>query len=190
MEIPQKVKLIIYSTLTPELELLKRKFGSENFTIDEIGDPEWEEEIKEWFWKSPDKYVFAYVDEELVGMASLFLREVPFNGEVIKLAGLGGLTVSKSHRGEGIARKLIEERLRISREWGADIAFLNTDVDKLGGLFSKFGFIPLGKNYSFVGKSGQTHRDDSGMIAPLLSEDIFKSILKSQEQFFVGEGNM
>lgn len=187
---PENLKIKTFTELSPELQLVRKSFGDRNFDIDEADDPDWSEEVKEWFWKNPDTHVFAYLGEELVGMATFFKKEVNFQGETLKIAGLGGLTVSKEHRGEGIARKLIEERLKIAEEWGADIAFLNTDIGKLGGMFAKFGFRPLGRNYSFVGKSGQVHEDDSGMIAPVNSRDKFAKVLQSAEVFFIGESNV
>ncbi|MBL8014595.1 MAG: GNAT family N-acetyltransferase [Candidatus Doudnabacteria bacterium] len=187
---PEKIQIQTFSELSPELEIVRKNFGDRNFDIEEAGDPDWAEEIKEWFWKDPDTYVLAYLGDELVGVATFFKKEVEFQGEKLKIAGLGGLTVAKEHRGEGVGRKLIEERLKIAQEWGADIAFLNTDIDKLGGMFAKFGFQPLGRNYSFVGKSGQVHEDDSGMIAPINSRDKFAKVLQSVEVFFIGESNV
>lgn len=190
MEMPLQLSFQTYQQLTPELSKVRKDFGAQNFTIDEIGDSEWEKQVKEWFWKDPDAYVFAYERDELVGMGTFFKREVDFQGVSLKVAGLGGLTVAKEHRGKGIARQLIEHRLKMAKDWGADIAFLDTDIDKLGGLFSQFGFVPLGKSYSFIGKSGQMHEDDSGMVAPILSKEMFKKVLESKEPLFIGESNL
>jgi len=186
----EKVQLKTYSILTNDLKLIKDKFAQENFDIEEVNDPEWEDELKEWYWKEPDSYIFAYINNEIVGIASFFKRKVKFQENLIKMAGFGGLTVAIKHRGKGIAKKLIEERIELAKDWGADIAFLNTDINKLGNLFSKFGFVPLRRNYVFIGKSGQKHEDDSGMIAPILSNEKFREVLNHTEPFFIGDSNL
>lgn len=185
-----KLQTVNTDSLLPELAQQLKLFGDENFDLDEAGDPEWQEEIKEWFWKQPDLQVLAYADGELAGKASIAWKRVNFNGTEILIAGLGGLTVDKQHRHQGIAKMLITERLLIAKEKGADIAFLNTDINKLGGLFSPFGFVALPVNYSFTGKSGAVIEDDSGMIVPVNSPEVFAQIMQLKAPFYIGESNV
>lgn len=72
---PEQIRIQTFSELSPELQIVRKNFGDRNFDIEEAGDPHWAEEIKEWFWKDPDTYVFAYLSDELVGMATFFKKE-------------------------------------------------------------------------------------------------------------------
>jgi hypothetical protein len=75
------------------------------------------------------------------------------------------------------------------KEWDCDIAYLCTDIGKTGSLYSRVGFVPLNKPYSFYGRSGKLHEQHNGMIAPLNSRGIFEEVLHAQGMLHIGSGN-
>jgi hypothetical protein len=56
-------------------------------------------------------------------------------------------------------------------------------------LYSQVGFIPLGKPYSYLGKSGKRYVEYDGMIAPVKSKNRFDLVMKSEEVLDIGVGN-
>lgn len=185
-----EIKIIPYADVTSELKATIDSFGKENFDTSEAIDPGMQEQFQEWYFANPTHYFLAYEKGLLVGSAILQFREISFEGHAYKMAGFGGLTVSKKHRRMGIGSKLLEERIRFSLEQNADVGFLNTDINAVGHIFSRFGFVPLGRNYSFIGKSGALHEDDSGMICSLRNCELFDAIREREEPFFIGESNI
>ena len=92
-------------------------------------------------------------------------------------------------RRKGIATLVLKKGMKILKQEKCDIAHLCTDIIKLKSLYSKFGFVPLGKKYTYIGKSGKKYIEKDGMIAPVNSVTKFKEILNSSEIFNIGLGN-
>ncbi|OGK44626.1 hypothetical protein A2956_03875 [Candidatus Roizmanbacteria bacterium RIFCSPLOWO2_01_FULL_37_57] len=71
-----------------------------------------------------------------------------------------------------------------------DIAFLDTNIDSfLGKFYKKYGFVPLNRPYTFLGKSRKRYSDTDGMIAQITSKALFTEILTDSKPFDIGFGN-
>lgn len=75
----------------------------------------------------------------LVALAGLIIAEVRVADAPLVVAGIGGVIVTRSARGRGFARMLIERLLQMAHELGAERAMLfclPANID----LYAKFGF--------------------------------------------------
>lgn len=183
-----KIEIKTYVNLTPELASLDQKLMDENFEIVDTEDPE----IKDMFFLKPDLYIMAFVNDELVGRALLTKKIIFLNEVEIKIAGFGGLVVKKEFRRKGIARELASVRFDIAKgEWLFDIAYLTTDINKLGPLFTTLGFEAYNKLFYYRGKSGKIYWEESAMFAPLNSYEKFRLIMDMPDkELDFGEGNI
>ena len=134
-------------------------------------------------------YLIAYEDDELVGGVELFKRKINYSNKLILLGGFGSLWVREDKRRQGIALEVLKRGMKILKKESCDLAYLCTDINKLKDLYSKVGFMPLGKDYSFTGKSGKKYIEDDGMIAPVNSEKNFKQIIEDNKPLDIGLGN-
>jgi GNAT superfamily N-acetyltransferase len=75
----------------------------------------------------------------LVALAGLVLAEVRVADAPLQVAGVGGVIVTRSARGHGFARMLIERLLHIAHQLGAERAMLFCLPANIG-LYAKFGF--------------------------------------------------
>jgi predicted N-acetyltransferase YhbS len=75
----------------------------------------------------------------LVAHAGLVLAEVRVADVQLQVAGVGGVIVTRSARGRGLARMLIERVLEIAHELDAELAMLFCLPANIG-LYVKFGF--------------------------------------------------
>lgn len=75
----------------------------------------------------------------LVALAGLVLIEVRVADTLLQVAGIGGVIVTRSARGHGFARILIERLLQIAHQLGAERAMLFCTPANIG-LYTKFGF--------------------------------------------------
>ncbi len=169
---------------------IRESFLKQSFDIDGIDDPEIKAEIENNFYVQPDTHLFLYLRDKLVGAASITFRNIQLENQNIKIAGFGGLAIAKQHRGKGYAKLIIQKRLDVAKNEAADIAFLNTDIKKLGELFEKFGFKKIPSSYSFISKSGNRVKENDGMIAPVNSQKIFDKIMNSDKPLFIGKSNI
>ena len=135
------------------------------------------------FGSLPFAYVICYKDNEMVGVVNLLKRKIIFKGEKILLGGFGGVCIHIKYRRQGIALRLLKEGMKILKINKCDIAFLNTDIKKLGTLYGKVGFVPLGRKYKATGLSNKVYEDAGGMIAPICSKEIFNKVLKDTNIF-------
>jgi predicted acetyltransferase len=144
-------------------------------------------EIKEYqddrFGSLPFGYVIVYDGGQIIGVLNLLKRNIKFKEQNITLGGVGGVCTHIEFRRQGIARKLLQEGMKMLKKNKCDIAFLNTDPKKLGSLYGKFGFVPLPRRYKASGASGKVYLSEAGMIAPICSKKIFELVLKDTEVF-------
>ena len=179
------IKTII--KVNPSSSELKKyqKFADGNWG--EEHDPK--EEIKDNFFDLPKIVILAFVKAKLVGLLNLHIRKISFGKKSIILGGVGGVVTHVNYRYKGVATKLLNKALKVLRSENAEVSLLCTDIPKLGSLYSKVGFVPLGKPYYFISKNGTEKNNESGMIAPVKSEQIFKSILTTKEKINIGLSN-
>ncbi len=79
---------------------------------------------------------------DLVGLAGLVLVEVRVAGIQLQVVGVGGVFVTRSARGRGLASVLIERVLEVATVFEAERAMLFCS-DANAGLYTKFGFQPI-----------------------------------------------
>lgn len=134
------------------------------------------------------RYVFAFSDNEIVGRVIVLKRNIKFHGRKIILGGIGGVRTHISWRRKGIATLLLEKAISILKEEQCDIAFLYTRKE-LFPLYEKVGFIPLNRQFTYIGRSGKRYLDWDGMIAQINSPYIFEEVLHDDQPFDIGGGN-
>jgi GNAT superfamily N-acetyltransferase len=76
---------------------------------------------------------------DLVALAGLVPAEVRVGEARLEVAGIGGVIVTRSARGRGLARVLVARLLQIGRELELDRAMLFC-LQRNVGLYAKFGF--------------------------------------------------
>jgi len=67
-------------------------------------------------WANPDWYVLAKQDQFLIGSLGIFDRRISVNGNLINVAGIGGVITHSQWRGQGVARALLMETNRFIQE--------------------------------------------------------------------------
>ncbi len=137
-----------------------------------------------------DMAVLTKDNDKNVGLIEVFLKKKARMGEEnIYVGGIGGVVTHKGYRHQGIATAMLKKVLEVLKEEKVDIAMLCTEIDRLGSLYKNVGFIPLGRSYVFTDKNGNLKEDKGGMIAQVLSKEVFEKILLSKEIINVGVSN-
>jgi GNAT superfamily N-acetyltransferase len=92
--------------------------------------------------RAPDlpQVVIALDGDAAVGCAQLKTADVPRYPELVYW--LGGVYVTASHRGHGIAASLIDAVVQRARQHGVQHLHLQTDVLS-GGLYRRLGWTPM-----------------------------------------------
>jgi GNAT superfamily N-acetyltransferase len=91
-------------------------------------------------WREKSHNLGLYDDAgNLVALAGVVLVEVRVADTLLKVAGVGGVIVTRSARGRGFARVLIERLLQIAHQLDAERAMLFCSPSNIG-LYDKFGF--------------------------------------------------
>jgi len=148
---------------------------------------EWTPEAVEYqddrYGTIPFGYVVGYLDHEIVGVINLHKRRIEYRKRNLLLGGLGGVCTHLKHRQKGIASHLLIESMSALKRNNCDVAFLCTDLKKLGSLYAQVGFVPLNRAYKATGISGRTYYSEGGMIAPVCSNKIFNRLIEASEVF-------
>lgn len=183
------MEIKVFSELTEKLSGKLDLFGWENFYAANQRTPEHLAQEDEKFFSQPKAWILAFEADEIIGRVLLHKRTITFGRKKIILGGIGGVCTRKDKRNQGLASIMLKEAIAILKEWDCDIAYLCADIEKSGSLYSRVGFIPLNRPYSFHGRSGKLHEQHNGMIALLNSREIFEEVLQAQEIFHIGSGN-
>lgn len=133
------------------------------------------------FGSLPFGYVIGYDGNQIIGVTNLLKRNIKFKEQNITLGGIGGVCTHSEFRRRGIAQKLLQESMKVLKRNKCDIAFLNTDINRLASLYGKVGFVPLQREYRATGASCKTYLCKAGMIAPVCTKKIFESVLNDIE---------
>jgi predicted GNAT family N-acyltransferase len=123
--------------------------------LDTLSEPYWEELVagehepfggtgEKLVWRDKTRIVGVRDDDgQLVAAAGVVLAEVKVGQESpFEVAGLGGLIVTRSARGRGLARLLCRRLLEIAGELKAQRAMLFC-LPRLMPLYGKFGFVQI-----------------------------------------------
>lgn len=144
------------------------------------------EEASCYFFAKAEKIIFAKIDGLLVGAANIGIRQIIFDEENILLGTVGGVVTHIDYRHRGVATKIMEGIMREMKKDKIDVSILCTEIEVLGGLYGKTGYIPLGKSYFFIDKNGVKREKDNGMVAVVCSPEKLQKILYSPAEFNVG----
>jgi predicted N-acetyltransferase YhbS len=183
------MEINVFSNLTEELSEKLKTFEWKNFYTQNQRTKEYQAQEQEKFCSQPRAWILTFQGDQIIGRVLLHERTIKFKKRQISLGGVGGVCTRKDKRNQGIASIMLREAIAILKEWDCDIAYLCTDIEKTGSLYSRVGFVPLNKPYSFYGRSGKLHEQHNGMIAPLNSRGIFEEVLHAQGMLHIGSGN-
>lgn len=148
-----------------------------------------QEEVDEDFIAESFARVIAYNKNNAVGTLHLYKRDNNFEGKEVVLGGIGGVCVTESERGKGIATKMCEEGLKRLKTEGCDVACLNVDLAKEAyKVYEKLGFTFMEREFSFTNSKGEIKYDTGTMFVPVNSNDIYNLIMNSKETFHYGIG--
>ena len=106
-----------------------------------------EEELEEDFDRPVDARVFAYYRDEMIACAEVFMRDVIYQDEIIRIGGFGPCT-KKEYRKRGVGTQICKVAKRYLEAQKCDILFLSVDTDRQSHpLYDRLGFkmlrIPL-----------------------------------------------
>ena len=152
----------------------------------------WTDEMQDMFGNERDSRLgtlLVYEEEHLIGGARIYRREIEYDGGEAVLGGIGGVWVRRDKQRLGIATQVLESCMDWLNQAGCEVGFLCTDIEKLESLYGRLGFVPLGRTYTFMGVLGKRCEREDGMIAPIMSDEVFKKILKGDEMLDLGVGN-
>ena len=183
------MRLEIFPELTEDLAESVKLFIAENFYAEGERTPELLKEEVEKFYSQPKAWLLAFEKDQIIGTTGLHQRKIQFNNKDIVLGGIGNVCVRKDQRRQGTAAQMLKEAVKTLKGWGCDVAYLCADIKESGDLYTKVGFVPLNRPYTFHGQSGKLYEDINGMIAPIKSPSVFEEILRSEEKLHLGPGN-
>ena len=150
-----------------------------------------QEEVEECFAAEGFGWILAYEKAIIVGRVELHSRTVLFEGKQLSLGGLGGTCVTTAARNRGVAKAIVKKGLEILRhEKKSDVACLNADIEHHpnGGLYHQLGFRLMKRKVSFEDVYGETRYDIGELFIPLLSQETYDFIMKSDRTFHLGRG--
>ncbi len=183
------MEIKVFSELARDLADRLKTFEWENFYNQDQRTAEHLAQEQEKFFSQPRAWILAFEGDQIIGRILLHKRIIKFGQKDILLGGIGGVCTHRDKRNRGIATLMLRESVKILKSWDCDIAYLCAEIEKTGSLYSRAGFVPLNKPYTFYGRSGRLHEKGNGMIAPLNSTKIFNDVLKSEEKLHLGKGN-
>jgi len=99
------------------------------------------ENLQAYLNKGKIPLIMLAIDEgELLGAAQLKYHEMSIYPD--KTHWLGGVYVSKKHRGKGIAQQIILDLIRVAKKMNIKTLYLQTE-NIGGGLYSQMGWTPI-----------------------------------------------
>jgi ribosomal protein S18 acetylase RimI-like enzyme len=186
------IEIRVYDELSEPLRSAARALERASFRDPDATDEQRAEE-RDRFTGYVDavKRLLAVRDDEVVGLAVAYRREIRFAGWPVVLGGIGDVCVAPEYRRQGIATRLTLAALDELKWVGCDVAYLCARLDKPGltELYGRAGFRRLEYGHTYLGASGRRYLDHDGMIAPVLSPQFFEAILRQPEPFDIGVGN-
>ena len=146
--------------------------------LDSVGGAEWDEVVageaqpfggvaEGLTWRAKQRHVGVRDQQgRLLALAGTALCEVRAGSRRLPVVGLGGVIVTRTQRGRGLARMAIEGALELARETPAAHAMLFCLRENMG-LYAKFGFQPIAGAVRARQASGIVEVPLPGMWAPL-----------------------
>lgn len=179
-----------------QIQIVKKPSAKLRAGLKKFSDENWgehvdsNEEILLNFFAPFDIAVLAKDGNKKIGLIEIFLKKNAFLGKKnIYIGGIGGVVVSAQYRHKGVATKMLLKTLEILKKERTDAAMLCTDIERLGGLYKKVGFLEIGRPYFFLDKNKVLKMEKGGMAAKTNSESILNELLNSNKKIYVGVSN-
>lgn len=102
----------------------------------------------------------------LVASTGMVVADVEVEADLFPVVGIGGVIVSAPHRGQGLARRVVEAALARAGRLGPRFAILFCHEDR-AGLYRKLGFVELRANVLVQQPSGYAPMTQQMMWIPL-----------------------
>ena len=146
-------------------------------------------ELLEDYVAAPVARVLAADGGDLVGYVSVFVRELVYEGDRVRLGGLGGTCTRADRRRQGIGTAVCRAGMAWLHQAGCDVAFLPA-APGTEPFYKQFGFVPLSTPYTFVNVHGATKPPSAtagtAMLAPVRSRAWFDRIRGGASPFHLG----
>jgi predicted GNAT family N-acyltransferase len=119
-------------------------------------------------WADKERHVGIRDDDgRLLALAGVvYVRVVVEGGVEWPVVGVGSVMVTRSERGKGLARPLLERTLELASELGPEHAMLFCR-EQLTALYAKFGFRPIESPVHAAQASGSVEMPMCAMWCPL-----------------------
>jgi predicted GNAT family N-acyltransferase len=92
--------------------------------------------------RSKDKRFALREDGRLIASAGILRADVTVGADTFGVVGIGGVLVTRSRRGQGLFRRVMEPALEAARHEGPDFALLFC-LRKNAHLYAKLGFLTI-----------------------------------------------
>jgi predicted N-acetyltransferase YhbS len=93
-------------------------------------------------FRAKERHVGLAENGVLVASTGLTSAEVAVGAERFEVVGIGGVFVAEPRRGEGLARRVLEEALARAQAAGPSFALLFCHADR-AGLYERLGFVTI-----------------------------------------------
>jgi predicted acetyltransferase len=183
------VKIVFYKRLPKKLD---REFNAlMNLIFRRFMPKEERKREDEKYCSQQDRigYFFAIDNNKIIGAVVILKRRIKFNNLDIILGGIGGVAVIRKYRRRGIATFMLKRAMGELKKAGCDLAYLCAYIEKMGELYRSVGFMPLGRQYTFLDKTGNRYFEADAMIAPVNSPEKFQAVLTGKKVLDIGRGN-
>lgn len=183
-------KIQIFNEMPNVLDEKVRKLRERCFNRDSM-TPSQKNKHEDKYCSQSDrfKYIIALKDSEPISLVILLKRSIILDNKKILLGGIGGVCTEESYRRKGISSSLLKIAIQELKKENCDVAYLCTNIKTYGNFYSKIGFKQLPRQHTYLGKSGKRYYNWDGMIAPIVSKDIFEEIITNDKNFDIGKGN-
>jgi predicted acetyltransferase len=145
--------------------------------------------VKDHFFDMDKSAVLGEIGGKLISLLYIHYRHSTFNNQPVYFAGIGGVVTHIRYRRQGIATKLLQYTNKLLTKQNVDFSLLTTDISRLGSIYEKAGYKPLGKPYIFITKQGKKAVDTNGMIRTIKNPKLVDLILGSKHPLNVGKSN-
>lgn len=135
------------------------------------------------------QFLIVFDHQEVVGGLKIMKRLLNYRGKELILGGLAGVWTRIDLQKKGIGQTMVKEAMNFLHGQKCDVAYLCTNIEKLGSFYKKAGFSVLNKKYTFISQSDKRFYETDGMIAPIKSVELFREIIHDKKPFDIGRGN-
>ena len=185
----ESAKIVFYKKLPRNLKEEFEGLMKRSFSWHETGQEKETEQDKFCSQKDQIGFVLSLNNNQLIGAVIILKRLIKFNGVNLILGGIGGVSVLRKYRRQGMATVMLKTAMENLQRENCDLAYLCTDIEKLKKLYTPAGFVALNRPHTFLGKSGKRYTEHDAMVAPVNSLEKFQAVLADNKPFDIDRGN-